>query len=99
MEFFCPCVSPQTKILRAWRFSEFLTQYRRQQMRFPGSNRLLTLLAIIVVAPLVWAQETTGGLQGTVKDSSGAVVAGAHVIVSGTTLVGKKELDTDVSGY
>jgi hypothetical protein len=68
-------------------------------MRFPGSNRLLTLLAIIVVAPLVWAQETTGGLQGTVKDSSGAVVAGAHVIVSGTTLVGKKELDTDVSGY
>jgi hypothetical protein len=56
-------------------------------------------LAIIVAAPLVFAQETTGGLQGTVKDSSGAVVAGAHVIVSGTTLVGKKEIDTDASGY
>jgi outer membrane receptor protein involved in Fe transport len=56
-------------------------------------------LAIIVVAPLVWAQETTGGLQGTVKDSSGAVVAGAHIVVTGTTLVGKKELDTDTSGY
>src|SRR5215831_5707266 len=74
-------------------------QFRRQEMRFPGSKRLLTLLAIFVVAPLVWAQETTGGLQGTVKDSSGAVVAGAHVTVAGSTLVGKKELDTDTSGY
>src|SRR5262249_30429725 len=68
-------------------------------MRFPGSKRLLALLAIMVVAPLVWAQETTGGLQGTVKDSSGAVVAAAHVVVAGTTLVGKKEIDTDTSGY
>src|SRR5262249_60763616 len=68
-------------------------------MRFPGSKRLVALLAIMVVAPLVWAQETTGGLQGTVKDSSGAVVAGAHIIVAGTTLVGKKEIDTDTSGY
>jgi outer membrane receptor protein involved in Fe transport len=56
-------------------------------------------LAIIAVAPLVWAQETTGGLQGTVKDASGAVVAGAHIVVTGTSLVGKKELDTDTSGY
>src|SRR5215472_3175206 len=68
-------------------------------MRFSGSKRLLTVLAILVVAPLVWAQETTGGLQGTVKDASGAVVAGAHVVVTGTSLVGKKELDTDTSGY
>src|SRR5215472_3426893 len=45
------------------------------------------------------AQETTGGLQGTVKDSSGAVVPNAHVVVSGTALVGTKEIDTDGSGY
>jgi len=45
------------------------------------------------------AQETTGGLQGTVKDPSGAVVPGAQVVVTGTALVGKKELETDSSGY
>src|SRR3989441_12516745 len=45
------------------------------------------------------AQETTGGLQGTVKDPSGAVVPNAKVVVTGTSLVGSKEIDTDASGY
>lgn len=45
------------------------------------------------------AQETTGGLQGTVKDPSGAVVPKAHVVVNGAALVGSKEDDTDGSGY
>jgi hypothetical protein len=43
--------------------------------------------------------ETTGGLQGTVKDPAGAVVPRAHVIVTGTALVGSKEVVTDSSGY
>jgi len=47
----------------------------------------------------VWAQETTGGLQGTVKDPSGAVVPNAKVVVTGAALVGSKELQTDGSGY
>jgi hypothetical protein len=47
----------------------------------------------------VWAQETTGGLQGTVKDPSGAVVPGAKVIATTSTLVGTKEIETDGSGY
>jgi hypothetical protein len=46
-----------------------------------------------------FAQETTGGLQGTVKDQSGAVVPRAHVTLTGTTLIGSKELVTDSSGY
>ncbi len=46
-----------------------------------------------------YAQETTGGLQGTVKDPSGALVPHAHVVVTGTTLVGSKEVVTDASGY
>ena len=45
------------------------------------------------------AQETTGGLQGTVKDPSGAVVPNAHVVVTGSALVGSKEANTDSTGY
>src|SRR5271166_4340325 len=46
-----------------------------------------------------FAQETTGGLQGTVKDPSGAVVAHASVEVTGSALAGNKTLTTDSSGY
>ncbi len=46
-----------------------------------------------------YSQETTGGLQGTVKDPSGAVVAGASVTVSTPTLVGSKQVTTDSVGY
>ncbi len=49
--------------------------------------------------PSAYCQETTGGLQGTVKDPSGAVVPKAHVTITGTTLIGSKELTTDSSGY
>jgi len=45
------------------------------------------------------AQETTGGLQGTVKDPSGAMVSRAKVVVTGTALVGSKLVETDASGY
>ena len=47
----------------------------------------------------VLAQETTGGLQGTVNDPSGAVVPGASVTVTTPTLVGSKELITGAAGY
>jgi len=47
----------------------------------------------------VYAQETTGGLQGAVKDATGALVSGAHVVVTGTSLVGSKAQDTDSGGY
>lgn len=53
---------------------------------------------MMISLPLV-AQETTGGLQGTVKDASGAVVSNAHVVVRGTTLAGDKSLNTDATGY
>lgn len=46
-----------------------------------------------------FSQETTGGLQGTIKDPSGAVVPGAHVTVTAPTLVGSKESTTDSGGY
>jgi len=46
-----------------------------------------------------YSQETTGGLQGTVKDPSGAVVPKAKVLLTGTNLIGSKVLVTDSSGY
>jgi hypothetical protein len=48
---------------------------------------------------VVSGQETTGGMQGTVKDPSGAVVPNASVTVTTPTLVGSKVVDTDASGY
>jgi hypothetical protein len=60
----------------------------------------LVLCALLLVFSLnVVAQETTGGLQGTIKDPSGAVVPGATITVSAKSLVGTKSVDSDSSGY
>jgi hypothetical protein len=75
---------------------------RRQEMRFTTSSKLFALLvtmALLLSGMFLFAQETTGGLQGTVKDASGAVVSGAHVEVTGSSLVGAKAQNTDSSGY
>jgi protocatechuate 3,4-dioxygenase beta subunit len=59
---------------------------------------LCLLVAMILVASGV-AQETTAGLQGTIKDPQGAVVSGATVEVSGPALIGVKKVTTDAGGY
>src|ERR1700728_85627 len=48
---------------------------------------------------LAYSQELTGGLEGTVKDPSGAVVPRAKIVITGTALIGSKVLVTDSSGY
>ena len=73
-------------------------------IRMQGVALVFSLMLVIgftleMVQQPGYCQETTGGMQGTVKDPSGAVVARATVVLSGTTLVGKKELITDSSGY
>jgi hypothetical protein len=70
-----------------------------EQLKRLASPQWLVLALLVIFAPLVLAQETTGGLQGTVKDPSGAVVPNAQVIVTGSTLVGSKQVVTDSSGY
>ena len=61
---------------------------------------LVAALGLLLMLPLAGhAQETTGGLQGTVKDPSGAVVPHATVAIASASLVGGKEQDTDSSGY
>ncbi len=56
------------------------------------------LFSMLLLVANVLAQETTGGLQGTIKDPSGAVVPNATVELTGTSLIGKKSLETDNSG-
>ena len=66
-------------------------------------NRGFALVLMLLVATLlvstVFAQETTAGVQGTVKDPQGLAVSKAIVEVSGPALIGTKKAETDASGY
>jgi hypothetical protein len=64
-----------------------------------GHTLVLCLLLVALSATFAVAQETTAGLQGTVKDPQGAVVSKATVEVSSPELVGVKKLETDSTGY
>ena len=70
-----------------------------EQLKRLASTQWMALALLVLFAPSILAQETTAGLQGTVKDPSGAVVSAAQVVVTGTTLVGSKQNVTDASGY
>jgi hypothetical protein len=62
-------------------------------------KKIFVFLAMLAVSTFCFAQETTGSLQGTVKDPTGASVPGATVTVSTPTLVGVKTEQTDAKGY
>ena len=65
--------------------------------RFVPFLWFVALLALAGIPPAL-AQETTAGIQGTVKDSSGAVIPKASVEVTSPALIGVKKMDTD-QGY
>src|SRR5438045_7851736 len=60
---------------------------------------LSLFLCMLLSSILAVAQETTGGIQGTVKDPQGAVVSNATITVSGPALIGKKTATTDSGGF
>jgi Carboxypeptidase regulatory-like domain len=60
---------------------------------------LMFTFATFVSVETGYAQETTGGIQGTVKDASGAVVGDATITATAPTLVGSKVTLSDASGY
>jgi hypothetical protein len=64
-----------------------------------GKKLIYALMCTLVFSFSALAQETTGGIQGTVKDPSGAVISGATVTVSSTALIGKKTATTDSAGF
>ncbi len=55
-------------------------------------------LSLPFTATTAYAQETTAGLQGSIKDSTGAVIPNAKVTISSPTLVGDKTTLTDKQG-
>ena len=62
------------------------------------SRFCLTLLLLILAAPLALAQQTTATLLGTVSDSSGAVVPGATIRVTNLANQVSRETKSDDSG-
>src|SRR2546426_4339372 len=60
---------------------------------------LALLICVLAFSGSASAQETTGGIQGTVKDPQGAVIPGATVEVTSPALIGKKTVTTDSGGY
>jgi Carboxypeptidase regulatory-like domain len=70
--------------------------------RIWGRSGLCACVGAVLLFFLVgpgFGQETTGGLQGTVKDPSSAVVPNAKVVVTTSTLIGEKTVNTDANGY
>jgi hypothetical protein len=65
---------------------------------FMGKWLLVPAVLISLSTPGVFAQETTAGIQGTVRDSSGASVANAAVEIAGTSLLGNRKAKTDDVG-
>jgi outer membrane receptor protein involved in Fe transport len=59
----------------------------------------LVLLVAAIATPALFAQETTAGIQGSVKDPTGAVVPKATVEVMGPALIGSKAVETDSGGF
>ncbi len=60
---------------------------------------LLVMFTLVLCASVALAQETTAGIQGVVKDPTGAVVSNASVEISGDALIGSKKATTDAGGF
>jgi outer membrane receptor protein involved in Fe transport len=63
-------------------------------------RRTLAVGAFLLLASApVWAQRTTGGISGTARDSSGGVLPGVTVSVSGPNIVGTPSSLTNAEGF
>ena len=69
------------------------------QRPYKGKWLLVAVFVAILISPCVFAQETSAGIQGTVKDPAGALVVKAKVEVSSPALIGTKRAETDSGGY
>ena len=65
---------------------------------FNSQRLLLAVLLAVLIVPGLFAQETTAGLQGIVKDPSGGIIVKASVEVTSPALIGSKKSETDTGG-
>src|SRR5262249_4518385 len=63
-----------------------------------GLRALLCGLVVLMVAPALFAQKDVGAIVGTVRDASGAVVAGAKVTITDVERGTSFETTTNESG-
>ena len=67
-----------------------------------SANGIITVLfsvaMLLLTATFAFAQENTGAVQGTVKDTAGAAIPGAKVTLTGSTLVRSLEATSDKEG-
>ena len=76
-----------------------LTTLFPMQLKTGKWQVLLVVLTALLIVPLAFGQETSAGIQGTVKDPTGALVVKAKVEVAGPALIGTKKAETDQGGY
>jgi hypothetical protein len=69
-----------------------------EKMKYEWRNIFAILCCSLLLLTAAVAQETTGAIQGLVKDPSGAVVSSATVELSSPALLGVKKVQTDSSG-
>ena len=81
---------------------QHLMRTGKEKLRKWFSSLIVVLLALItlhVLSANITAQTTTSTIEGTVTDVNGAVVAGAEVKVSGTTLAAERTATTNEEGF
>lgn len=59
----------------------------------------LTLCVLCLLSASAAAQTTTSTVEGTVSDANGAVIAGAEVKATGTTLAAERSVTTNAEGF
>jgi hypothetical protein len=59
----------------------------------------VALLLVVLVIPAAFAQETTTGVQGYVKDPTGAVIVKANVEITCPALLARTKTETDSTGF
>lgn len=67
-------------------------------MKLSFRATMLAAIALALAAP-AFAQRTTGGISGTVRDGTGAVLPGVSVSVSGPNIVGSQTAQTNEQGF
>jgi hypothetical protein len=59
----------------------------------------IAVLFVLLLSAITWGQVSTGTISGTVRDSSGAVLAGAKVVVLNQDTGISRKIETDTNGY